>query len=66
MDIKSLVGAWRNGLAAVFAVSLLFLVGACGKSDEATVENGKTERVVRIGHAGPLTGPDPILAIIPS
>lgn len=38
-------------------LSLFALVGACGKSEETTGENGEALRVVKIGHAGPLTGP---------
>jgi len=36
---------------------MLLLASACGESDAPTGDNGETLRVVKIGQAGPLTGP---------
>ena len=55
--MKSLPVFIRTALVSVLGVSLLTLLGACGKSDETTGEDGEAVRVVMIGHAGPLTGP---------
>lgn len=55
--MKSLPVSVRKALVAAIGVSLLSLVGACGKSEDTTNENGESVRVVKIGHAGPLTGP---------
>jgi branched-chain amino acid transport system substrate-binding protein len=57
MKMKSLPVSVRKALVAAIGVSLLSLVGACGKSEDTTNENGESVRVVKIGHAGPLTGP---------
>jgi len=57
MKMKSLVDISRKLSVTVLGVSLLLVVGACGKSEETTDENGEMVRVVTIGHAGPLTGP---------
>ncbi len=57
MKMNSLAGFSRKLFAAALGISLVMLVGACGKSEETTSENGETVRVVKIGHAGPLTGP---------
>jgi branched-chain amino acid transport system substrate-binding protein len=57
MSTKSLVDLSRNLSATAVGLSLLLLVGACGKSEDTTAENGEAVRVVKIGHAGPLTGP---------
>ena len=47
----------RRAFATVVGVSLIFLIGACGKNDESAGDGGEKVRVVKIGHAGPLTGP---------
>ncbi len=57
MKMKSLPVFVRNALVSVLGVALLSLLGACGKSEETTGEDGEAVRVVMIGHAGPLTGP---------
>lgn len=55
--MKSLPIFLRKAVATVVGISLLSLVGACGKSEETTSEDGEALRVVTIGHVGPLTGP---------
>jgi branched-chain amino acid transport system substrate-binding protein len=57
MTMNSLAGLSRKSLVTAVGVSMLLLAGACGKSEETTSENGEVMRVVKIGHAGPLTGP---------
>jgi branched-chain amino acid transport system substrate-binding protein len=47
----------RKLSASALGVSLLLLASACGESDAPTGENGERLRVVKIGQAGPLTGP---------
>ncbi len=57
MNLRTITDISRRTCATVAGVSLLFVIGACGKSDEPTTEDGVPVRVVKIGHAGPLTGP---------
>jgi len=57
MKMKSLSVFLYRAVAAGIGVSLLALVGACGKSDAPKSEDGEASQVVTIGHAGPLTGP---------
>ncbi len=57
MDMRILAKISRQACAALVGVSLVFLVGGCGKDDQSVGENGEAVRVVTIGHAGPLTGP---------
>ncbi len=47
----------RKLSASALGVSMLLLASACGESDAPTGDNGETLRVVKIGQAGPLTGP---------
>lgn len=44
-------------VVAILAWSLLPLLAACGDSEETAGEDGAVDRVVRIGHVGPLSGP---------
>ena len=57
MKMNSLAELSRKSSAIALGVSLLMLVGACGKGEETTSESGEAVRVVKVGHAGPLTGP---------
>jgi branched-chain amino acid transport system substrate-binding protein len=59
MDIRH-YGFMRGAIAAASAVALVTALSACGKKEEQAGAGGTTsaiERVVKIGHAGPLTGP---------
>ncbi|HWQ38059.1 MAG TPA: branched-chain amino acid ABC transporter substrate-binding protein [Burkholderiales bacterium] len=60
MDIER-HGVTRRVLAAVCSVAVAAVLGACGKKEEQPATTDGTtsalERVVKIGHAGPLTGP---------
>ena len=51
------ISACRKLSASALGVSMLLLASACGESDAPTGDNGQTLRVVKIGQAGPLTGP---------
>ena len=57
MNMRTMADISRRACAAVVGVSLVCLISACGKNDESAGDSGKKERVVKIGHAGPLTGP---------
>ncbi|NIO40544.1 MAG: ABC transporter substrate-binding protein [Burkholderiales bacterium] len=57
MKIKGSPASLCYALVTVLGVSLMSMLGACGKSEQTMTENGEVLRVVRIGHAGPLTGP---------
>ena len=57
MNMRTMAGISRRACATVVGVSLVFLIGACGQNDESVGEDGEKIRVVKIGHAGPLTGP---------
>jgi branched-chain amino acid transport system substrate-binding protein len=47
---------WRRIVAAVAAVALAAGLGACGKQEDKAKTGSSLERVVKIGHAAPLTG----------
>ena len=51
---------WRLGATAA-AMLMAVLLAACGQQEDQAATGGDTasslERVVKIGHAGPLTGP---------
>lgn len=49
-------GIWRRIAAAVAAVALAAGLGACGKQEDKAKTGSSLERVVKIGHAAPLTG----------
>jgi len=51
------ISVCRKLSASALGVSMLLLASACGESDAPTGDNGETLRVVKIGQAGPLTGP---------
>lgn len=57
MNMRTMAGISRRACATVVGVSLIFQIGACGKNDESVGDDGEKIRVVKIGHAGPLTGP---------
>ena len=57
MNTRTMADVSRRAFATVVGVSLIFLIGACGKNDESAGDGGEKVRVVKIGHAGPLTGP---------
>lgn len=57
MTTKCMQGLLRNASVVLVGVSLLFSLAACGESDETTGRDGEVVRLVRIGHAGALTGP---------
>jgi branched-chain amino acid transport system substrate-binding protein len=57
MNMRTLANISRRACATLVGVSLVFLIGACGKTDESAGDGGEAVRVVTIGHAGPLTGP---------
>lgn len=59
MDIGN-HGYMRGAIVAASAAALIAGLGACGKKEEQAGAPGTAsaiERVVKIGHAGPLTGP---------
>lgn len=56
MSIRNLTGITRRLSATAVGVSLVLMVGGCGK-DEQSSGDGEAVRVVKIGHVGPLTGP---------
>ena len=49
-------GISRRIVAVVAAVALAAGLGACGKQEDKAKTGSSLERVVKIGHAGPLTG----------
>ncbi|UCH48351.1 MAG: branched-chain amino acid ABC transporter substrate-binding protein [Betaproteobacteria bacterium] len=57
MKTKAVQGLFRHALAAVLGLSFLALFAACGDSEETAGEDAEVDRVVKIGHVGPLTGP---------
>ncbi len=57
MNMRTMAGISRRACATVVGVSLVFLIGACGQNDESVGDDGEKIRVIKIGHAGPLTGP---------
>ena len=57
MNVYSGARDFRSRFLAALGVSLLLVVGACSKTEEATTDSGEALRIVRIGHVGPLTGP---------
>ena len=57
MNMKSLSVFLYRAVAVGIGISLLSLVGACGKSEEPKSMDGEALEVVTIGNAGPLTGP---------
>ena len=46
-----------KSVVAALGVLALLMVSGCGESEESATENGEAVRVVKIGQAGPLTGP---------
>ena len=57
MNTKSFPGFFRRTCAVAVSVLLMSLVAGCGESEQTAGEKGDAVRVVKIGHAGPLTGP---------
>ncbi len=49
-------GVWRRIVAIAAAVALATGLGACGKQEDKPKAGSSLERVVKIGHAAPLTG----------
>jgi branched-chain amino acid transport system substrate-binding protein len=49
-------GVSRRIVVVVAAIALAAGLGACGKQEDKTKTGSSLERVVKIGHAGPLTG----------
>jgi len=57
MNMRTMADISRRVCASAVGVSLVFLISACGKSDDSAGDGAEKVRVVKIGHAGPLTGP---------
>ena len=57
MNKRTMADVSRRACATFVGLSLVFLIGACGKNDESAGDGGDKVRLVKIGHAGPLTGP---------
>jgi len=49
-------GVWRRIVAVVAAIALAAGLGGCGKQEDQAKTGSSLERVVKIGHAAPLTG----------